>query len=201
MSFFGVKHFLIFSPQTREAPHTHMILGSQRALFFFQAKQLRGPEKSLNAFLDFAWDALVMLSFTASLTIAVHNFFRWRSFEPLQLHLTGLWRHDPFALEYGRKFRGQNKASKGLIKGKMLQKMYKPQNRCFEQGVVWSNPKEGWRFSTMLEIVHQQLTIINLLSQFEHVDRATPFARRLDEDISESNAYGTGPQEAPKLSI
>lgn len=35
-------------------------------------------------------------------------------------------------------------------------------------------------------------------SQLTHVDRATPFARRLDGKISLGYAHGTGPQDAPK---
>ena len=45
------------------------------------------------------------------------------------------------------------------------------------------------------------LTMIKLFNQFEHVDSATPFARRLDGKISEGIAQGTGPQVLPKLSM
>lgn len=37
-----------------------------------------------------------------------------------------------------------------------------------------------------------QHTMMKLLNQLEHVDRATPFARRLDGKISEGIAHGTG---------
>ena len=40
--------------------------------------------------------------------------------------------------------------------------------------------------------------IMKLLNQFEHVERATPFARRLEGNISDGIAQGTGPQDAPK---
>lgn len=46
-----------------------------------------------------------------------------------------------------------------------------------------------------------QFTIMRLFSQLEHVDKATPFARRFDGNISDGNARGTGPQDAPKLNI
>lgn len=35
----------------------------------------------------------------------------------------------------------------------------------------------------------------------EHVEMATPFARRLDGNTSDGIAHGTGPQEAPKASM
>lgn len=40
--------------------------------------------------------------------------------------------------------------------------------------------------------------MMKLFSQFEHVDKATPLARRLDGNISEGIAHGTGPHDAPK---
>ena len=43
--------------------------------------------------------------------------------------------------------------------------------------------------------------MIKLLNQFEHVESATPLARRDDGNISEGIAQGTGPQLAPKLNI
>lgn len=43
--------------------------------------------------------------------------------------------------------------------------------------------------------------MMKLLNQLEHVDNATPFARRLDGNISDGNAHGTGPQDAPKQSM
>lgn len=46
-----------------------------------------------------------------------------------------------------------------------------------------------------------QLAMMKLFNQLEHVDKATPFARRLDGNISDGNAHGTGPQDPPKLSI
>lgn len=46
-----------------------------------------------------------------------------------------------------------------------------------------------------------QHTMMKLFNQLEHVDKATPFARRLDGNISDGIAHGTGPQDAPKLSI
>lgn len=42
---------------------------------------------------------------------------------------------------------------------------------------------------------------MKLFSQFEHVDNATPFARRLDGNISEGIAHGTGPHDAPKIDM
>lgn len=45
------------------------------------------------------------------------------------------------------------------------------------------------------------LTMTKLLNQFEHVDSATPFARKEDGKISEGIAQGTGPQVAPKLNM
>ncbi len=43
-----------------------------------------------------------------------------------------------------------------------------------------------------------QRTMMKLLNQLEQVDKATPFAPRLDGNISEGSAQGTGPQDAPK---
>ena len=43
--------------------------------------------------------------------------------------------------------------------------------------------------------------IIKLLSQFELVERATPFALKELGKISEGMAHGTGPQLAPKDSM
>ena len=43
--------------------------------------------------------------------------------------------------------------------------------------------------------------MMKLLSQFEQVANATPFALREDGNISEGTAQGTGPHEAPKLSM
>lgn len=48
---------------------------------------------------------------------------------------------------------------------------------------------------------NHQRTMMKLFNQLEHVDKPTPFARKLDGNISDGNAHGTGPQEAPKLSI
>ena len=39
---------------------------------------------------------------------------------------------------------------------------------------------------------------MKLFSQFEQVERATPFARRDEGNISEGIAHGTGPHDAPK---
>lgn len=46
-----------------------------------------------------------------------------------------------------------------------------------------------------------QHTMMKFFNQLEHVDKATPFARKLDGNISDGNAHGTEPQDAPKLSI
>lgn len=43
--------------------------------------------------------------------------------------------------------------------------------------------------------------MMKLLNQLEHVDNATPFARREDGNTSEGIPHGTGPQVAPKLNI
>lgn len=46
-----------------------------------------------------------------------------------------------------------------------------------------------------------ELTMMKLLNQLEHVDSATPFALRLLGKISDGMAHGTGPQVAPKLNM
>ena len=55
--------------------------------------------------------------------------------------------------------------------------------------------------SLYLKEGRSKLTTMKLLNQLEHVDKATPFARRDDGKISDGIAHGTGPHVAPKENI
>ena len=83
---------------------------------------------------------------------------------------------------------------------KTRRRRYKPRIQYSVPAEVLSDPigKTSELSGCEPEVQH---TIMKLLSQFEHVDNATPFALRLDGNISDGIAHGTGPHVAPKLSM